>query len=142
MIIGGNGLNTSNIFTVCKSKCDGVIIAQAYSPELDSPINKAFTTAYEAENKKAPPQFSAQAFTGVQVFVEALKALDNKTKLTSLSLGDLRTKLNQEILAGKYQTVLGDISFTPEGEIVQKQFYVAEIKMSADGNNGKFVFLK
>jgi len=142
IIIGGNGLNTSNLFPVCKAKCDGVIIAQAYSPELDNPINKAFRTTYEAENKKAPPQFSAQAFTGVNVFVEALKALDKKTKLTSLSLPDLRTKLNQEVLAGKYETVLGEISFTPEGEIVQKQFYVAQIKMSPDGSEGKFVFLK
>ncbi|MFM9159485.1 MAG: ABC transporter substrate-binding protein, partial [Dolichospermum sp.] len=33
LIIGGNGLNSSNILTVCKALCDGVIIAQAYSPD-------------------------------------------------------------------------------------------------------------
>lgn len=32
-IVGGNGLNTSNIFSVCQALCDGIIIAQAYSPE-------------------------------------------------------------------------------------------------------------
>jgi branched-chain amino acid transport system substrate-binding protein len=37
---------------------------------------------------------------------------------------------------------LGEIAFTPEGEIIQKEFYVAQIKMDADGNNGKFTFLK
>ncbi|MCA1669642.1 MAG: ABC transporter substrate-binding protein, partial [Thermomicrobia bacterium] len=36
VIIGGNGLNTSNLFTVCKAQCDGILIAQAYSPELKS----------------------------------------------------------------------------------------------------------
>jgi branched-chain amino acid transport system substrate-binding protein len=142
LIIGGNGLNTSNIFPVCKADCDGVLIAQAYSPELNNPINQAFRQAYRADYKKEPPQFTAQAFTGVQIFIDALKALAAKTKLNTLSLEQLRTQLNQEILAGKYKTVLGDISFTPEGEIVQDRFYVAQIKMAPDGVNGKFMFVQ
>ncbi|MBW4514151.1 MAG: ABC transporter substrate-binding protein [Timaviella obliquedivisa GSE-PSE-MK23-08B] len=140
-IIGGNGLNTSNVFSVCKQHCDGVLIAQAYSPELPSEINKAFRDAYKAQNKKEPPQFSAQAFTGVQVFVEALRAVDSQTKLNTLAIAPLRTALNQQILAGKYDTPLGAISFTPEGEVNQTQFYVAQIKMDQDGNNGRFEFL-
>jgi branched-chain amino acid transport system substrate-binding protein len=142
LIIGGNGLNTSNIFPVCQAQCDGIIIAQAYNPELDNPINQDFVAAYTAEKKKAPPQFTAQAFTGIQVFVEALKRLDDKNKLSTLSLEQIRQQLNQEILAGKYVTVLGDISFTPEGEIVQDKFSVAQIKMDADGKNGKFTFVE
>ncbi len=142
LIIGGNGLNTSNIFSVCQAQCDGVLIAQAYSPELPNEVNKAFRDAYKAQNKKEPPQFSAQAFTGVQVFVEALKAVDSKTKLNTLSLQQLRTQLNQQVLAGKYDTPLGAIAFDPEGEIKQGQFYVAQIKMETDGKNGKFAFLK
>jgi branched-chain amino acid transport system substrate-binding protein len=54
----------------------------------------------------------------------------------------LRVALNQQLLKGKYSTPIGDISFTPKGEIVQKDFYVAQIKMDAAGNNGKFTFLK
>ncbi len=142
LIIGGNGLNTSNVFPVCQKQCDGVIIAQAYSPEIDNPINKSFRDAYLAEKKTEPPQFSAQAFAGVQVFVEALKAVDQKNKISSLSLEQLREQLNQQILAGKYNTVLGNIAFTPEGEIIQEQFYVAQIKMDETGQNGKFTYLK
>jgi branched-chain amino acid transport system substrate-binding protein len=147
LIIGGNGLNTSNILPVCKALCDGVIIAQAYSPEFSSEINVALRSAYMEQNKpdqkkKEPPQFTAQTFTAVQVFTEALRSLDKKTKISTLSLEQLRTKLNDELLVGTYQTPLGEISFTPEGEIIQKQFYVAQISMEADGNNGKFKFLK
>jgi branched-chain amino acid transport system substrate-binding protein len=142
LIIGGNGLNTSNLLPVCKALCDGILIAQAYSPEHPNEINKEFRSAYTAQNKKEPPQFSAQAFTGVQVFVEALKAVDNKTKIATLPLAQLRTDLNKAILAGKYDTPLGEISFTPEGEIVQKEFYVAQISMEPGGSNGKFKFLK
>jgi branched-chain amino acid transport system substrate-binding protein len=142
LIIGGNGLNTSNIFPVCQSQCEGILIAQAYNPELDNPINRDFVAAYTAEKKKAPPQFTAQAFTGIQVFVEALKRVDDKNKLSTLSLEQIRQQLNQEILAGKYLTVLGDIAFTPEGEIIQDKFSVAQIKMDADGKNGKFTFVE
>ncbi|NJN73254.1 MAG: ABC transporter substrate-binding protein [Limnothrix sp. RL_2_0] len=142
LIIGGNGLNTSNIFPVCQAKCDGVLIAQAYSPELENEINTAFRTAYVNENKSDPPQFSAQAFTGVQVFVEALKALDAKTPIKDLPLPELRIQLRDEIFAGTYITPLGEISFTEEGELVQKQFYVAQIKMDESGENGSFKFLE
>jgi branched-chain amino acid transport system substrate-binding protein len=142
LIIGGNGLNTSNLFPVCKALCDGVLIAQAYSPEHPGEINKALRDAYASQYKKEPPQFTAQTFTGVQVFVEALKALDKQSKVTQKPLSDLRVALNKQLLTGKYDTPIGEISFTPEGEIVQKEFYVAQIKMDSDGNNGKFVFLK
>jgi branched-chain amino acid transport system substrate-binding protein len=142
IIIGGNGLNTSNVFSVCKALCEGVLIAQAYSPEYQNEINKAFRDAYRAQFKKEPPQFSAQAFTGVQVFVESLKEINAKSKVSQKPLAELRTNLNQQLLSGKYDTPLGEISFTPEGEINQKEFYVAQIKMDADGNNGKFEFLK
>ena len=142
LIIGGNGLNTSNIFSVCNKLCDGIIIAQAYSPETSSEINTTFRNAYVQQDKKEPPQFSAQAFTAVQVFVEALQALEKKHKLNTLSLAELRAKLNQEILSRTYKTPLGDIAFTPEGEIIQKQFYIAQIKMNSDGTNGRFLFLK
>lgn len=142
LIIGGNGMNTSNIFPICQKLCDGIIIAQAYSAELDNEINKAFREVYKEQNKKDPPQFSAQAFAAVQVFVEALKALDNKTKLNTLSLEQLRSQLNEQILVGTYETPMGQIAFDPEGEIKQSQFFVAQIKMEADGKNGKFAFLK
>jgi branched-chain amino acid transport system substrate-binding protein len=142
LIIGGNGLNTSNLFPVCKALCDGVLIAQAYTPEQPGEINAAFRSAYKAQYQKEPPQFSAQAFAGVQVFVEALKAVDQQSKLSQRPLPELRTALNQQLLKGKYQTPLGEISFTPEGEIVQKEFFVAQIKMAADGGSGQFTFLK
>lgn len=142
VIIGGNGLNTSNVFSVCKALCDGVLIAQAYSPEYENEINKAFREAYRAQFKKEPPQFSAQAFTGVQVFVDSLKVINSQAKVSQKPVAELRTQLNQQLLGGNYDTPLGEISFTPEGEVNQKEFYVARIKMEADGNNGKFEFLK
>ncbi len=141
VIIGGNGLNTAAIFAVCKANCDGILIAQAYSPELKNDINTAFKAVYTEQFKKDPPQFAAQTFTGIQVFVDALKSLDNKSKIANMSIEDLRVALNKEAHAGKYSTPLGDISFDQDHELVQKDSYVAQIKMNPDGVTGKFVFL-
>ncbi len=141
LIIGGNGLNTTNMFPVCGKHCDGVLIAQAYSPATDNEVNQAFLAAYKKKQNKQPPQFTAQTFTGVQVFVEALKALDDQKKLDSLDLKTLRTDLNTTLLGLKYSTPLGAISFDPEGEIIQEKFYVAQIKMAADGTSGEFTFV-
>ncbi len=143
LIIGGNGVNTPNVFPVCQKQCEGVLIAQAYSPELDTEINKQFVAAYTADQKKTPGQLTAQAFSGVQVLVEALQAADKKSPIKDMKLADLRTALNDQLLSGmKFQTPLGEISFDPEGEINQSQFYVAQLKMDADGKTGQFVYLK
>ncbi len=55
LIIGGNGLNTTNMFPVCQKYCDGVIIAQAYSPAQPSAANQVFVREYTAQYKKSPP---------------------------------------------------------------------------------------
>ncbi|MGI8748021.1 MAG: ABC transporter substrate-binding protein [Deinococcus sp.] len=140
-IIGGNGMNTSNILPVCQQYCDGIIIAQAYSPAQPSANNQLFVKEYTAQYKKSPPQFAAQAFTGVQVMVDALRIIDRKKKLSEWELSDLRVALNAQILLGKYNTPLGTISFDKEGELQQKDFYVAQIRMK-DAKTGSFVFLK
>ncbi len=143
VMIGGNGLNTENIFPVCKAQCDGLLIAQAYSPAAPGDINAAFRAAFQAQApNQEPPQFTAQSFTGVQVVVDALTALDKKTPISGMALSDLRVALEAQILAGTYDTPLGQISFQPDGELNQSAFYVAQIKMNADGTTGSFVFLK
>lgn len=147
VIIGGNGLNTPNIFPVCGAQCDKMLVAQAYSYQLKSDVNQAFRDAYKAKQKKEPPQFSAQTFTAVQVFVEALRALDKQTKLSTMSLDQLRTALNKQVQAGTYDTPLGKINFTlvkktsgdqGGGELLQLQFYVAQVKMEPGGTTGAF----
>ena len=142
LIVGGNGLNTPNLFPVCKAACDGILVAQAYSYQAEGAINQAFREAFKAKQNKEPGQFSGQAFTAVQVFVEALTALDKQSPIGSMDLAALRTALNKQILAGTYSSPLGEISFTPEGDINQKQFYIAQVKMSADGATGSFEFIK
>jgi branched-chain amino acid transport system substrate-binding protein len=146
LIVGGNGLNTPNIFPVCGTYCNDIMVAQAYSPAsiAQNPANKAFVNQYTALFKKSPSQFAAQAYAGVQVFAEALKKVEATTKkrLTQMELADARSQLNKAIRTGSYKTPLGEISLDKEGEINQKTFYVSQIKMNADAKTGTFVNLK
>ena len=139
LVIGGNGLNTTNVLPVCGRFCDGILIAQAYSPAVDNAINKKFVAAFSEETGGQPPQFTAQTFTAVQVFVEALRRLDKAKRLETMDLKTLRSELNNTVLSGTYETPLGTIGFDPEGEIKQQRFYVAQIKMEAGGKRGRFV---
>lgn len=144
IIVGGNGFNTANVFPVCGKQCDGILVAQAYSPEVGTPINKAFVKAYRDQYKKDPPQFSAQAFSAVQLFVEGLVRVEaaTKKKITQMDLAAVRAELNKALRKGSFKTPLGEISLDANGEIHQKTFYVSEIKMDANGKSGKFVIVK
>ena len=146
LIVAGNGLNSPNIYSVCQRYCDGLLIAQAYSPETTTPINRRLLALYRKRQGNAvPPQFAAQAFTAYQVLHEALQTLQRRQPkgqpLGALSLQELRRRLNATMLGGTYQTPLGELRFSPEGEVIQKNFYVAQVTMAADGRNGRFQLL-
>ncbi|MEB3332591.1 MAG: ABC transporter substrate-binding protein [Synechococcaceae cyanobacterium] len=147
LIVAGNGMNTPNIYPICQKYCDGLLIAQAYSPELDTPANHAFVKAYAASQAGSPgrsaipPQLSAQAYAALQVIGEALGRLDRRTPLRTLNVIQARQALMDEILAGTYQTPLGEIRFTPDGEVIQASFFVAQVRMDHGGRSGRFALL-
>jgi branched-chain amino acid transport system substrate-binding protein len=144
VVVGGNGFNTANIFPVCGKYCDGILVAQAYSPEAKNRTNEVFAAEYRNQFKKDPPQFAAQAFAGVQIIAEALRKVEaaTKKKITQMELSTVRVELNKAIRTGSYITPLGEVSLDKEGEINQRVFYVSRITMDADGKVGKFVIVK
>jgi branched-chain amino acid transport system substrate-binding protein len=144
-IIGGAGLNVVQTFSICKAQCDGLILIQAYSPEIPADgVNAELRKVFKRDHQREPNQISAQAFTAVQVFVEALRVTDKSGKLDG-SLDVARVSLNANILSGSYSAPIGDFSFDLQGDIKQSNFYIAQISMvrgSNDGASGKYVFTK
>jgi branched-chain amino acid transport system substrate-binding protein len=141
-IVVGNGLNTPNIYPICQRWCDGILIAQAYSPELDTPINREFQRLHRRRHPGQPPsQITAQAFTAHQVLFEAVQRLQRRGGFEGLNLRQARKALMEELLAGSYATPLGPIRFEPDGELVQEHFYVAEVQMEPGGRRGRFTLV-
>jgi branched-chain amino acid transport system substrate-binding protein len=142
-IVVGNGLNTPNIYPICQRWCDGVLIAQAYSPDLDTPVNRAFLALYRQSGARgAPPQITAQAWAAYQVLFEAIQRLQRRGGLQGVTLAEARRRLMTELLSGRYDTPLGPIRFTPEGEVIQGRFFVAEVRMGTGGHDGRFTLVR
>ena len=142
-IVVGNGMNTPNIYPICQLFCDGILIAQAYSPELETKENQAFVATHKAkQGGRVPAQLTAQAYTAYQVIAEAAQRLNKREPLKGMPLRQARLLLNKEILSGTYNTPLGKISFSRDGEVKQESFYVAEVQMNPDGKTGRFALLK
>jgi branched-chain amino acid transport system substrate-binding protein len=160
-IVGGNGLNTPYIFNTCTGDCrdfENFFVPQAYSPlQRELPIQQAFLTAYTTadfgvlQQQKPrfdpnPGQFAAQMFTAVQVLIQSLEGIDEQTPIHDENLVqegalvELRQRLNQQLLKGNalFETPLGPIRLTSEGEIVQTQFYVTQSVKTADDNGYHF----
>lgn len=141
-VVGGGGMNTAELFGICQAACDGLLLAQAYSPETENAANQVFRRAFQERHGREPSQPSAQAFASVQVLVEGLRAVEAEQGLATLDLAALRAALRTAIPAGEYETPLGTVAFTPEGEIVQEASHVARIEMSEDGQSGRFVLVR
>ena len=142
-IVVGNGLNTPNIYPICQRWCDGVLIAQAYSPELNTAINRTFRRLFaEANQGRIPGQIAAQAWSAYQVLFEAIQRLQARGGFEDVTLGEARQRLMAELLAGQYDTPLGPIHFKPDGEVVQERFYVAEVRMDGNGRSGRFTLVR
>ena len=142
-IVVGNGLNTPNIYPICQRLCDGILIAQAYSPELRSPVNQAFRNLHrQIRPNQEPSQITAQAWTAYQVLFEAMQRLEGQGAFHGVTLRQARQALMEELLRGGYDTPLGPIRFQPDGEVVQGRFYVAQVQMQADGRRGRFTLVR
>jgi branched-chain amino acid transport system substrate-binding protein len=145
-IVGGAGLNVLPAFSNCRDLCDGLIFAQAYSPEIPvDGVNAEFRKRFKADQKREPNQVAAQEFAAIQVFAESLRSLDRAGKLKG-SLADVRVALNAELLSGTYQTPLGELSFDAEGEVKQKSVYAVQLRMlrgdSPEQFSGKYVYTR
>jgi len=145
LIVGGNGLGTTNIFPVCGAPCDGVLVAQAYSPDAvaQNPVNQGFVNDFQAAYHKTPGQFSAQAYTAVQVVAEAVARVekDSGRKAGEFEPAALREAVNAALRSGPFLTPLGEIRILPSGEIEQKDVFVSKIAMNSDGRTGSFVLV-
>ncbi|MGY1723415.1 ABC transporter substrate-binding protein [Blastococcus sp. SYSU DS0533] len=73
-IIGGNGFNNPRLMADAGEAAEGVVVGAAWNSASDNPENQAFLQAYEAEYGSQPDQFAAQAYTGLKLVDQAVRA--------------------------------------------------------------------
>lgn len=100
-IIGGNGFNTPQLMADAGEAAEGVVVGAAWNSSAENAENVAFLEAYEAKFGETPDQFAAQAYAGMKLVDQAIRAN------CSTSNEDVRDGLAS---LSDVPTVLGDFS--------------------------------
>jgi branched-chain amino acid transport system substrate-binding protein len=104
-IIGGNGFNNPKLMKDAGQAAEGVVVGAAWNSASDNPLNKAFLTAFEAKFSAAPDQFAAQAYTGLMLIDQAVRAgCSGERDAIKAGLAGLKN----------VPTVLGDLSINAQ----------------------------
>jgi len=100
-IIGGNGFNTPQLLADAGEAAEGVVVGAAWNSSGDSPENSEFLKAFEDKYDTNPDQFAAQAYAGLLLIDQAVRAN------CSAAHDDIRDGLSG---LSNVPTVLGDFS--------------------------------
>ncbi len=120
-ILGGNAFNSPATQGVAGDASVGAQSAAGWFAGASYPANRAFVDAYVRRYGEAPDQFSALAFTGVQLLAAALR----HAPLTFASLPLDRAVLRLALARVHLMTVSGPFRFTPTHDVYQPVWVVA-----------------
>jgi branched-chain amino acid transport system substrate-binding protein len=73
-IIGGNGFNNPRLMADAGEAAEGVVVGAAWNSSSDNPENVAFLEDFEAKFDAQPDQFAAQAYAGLLLVDQAVRA--------------------------------------------------------------------
>lgn len=120
-ILGGNAFNSPATQTVGGAASAGAQSAAGWFAGASYRANRAFVTAYRRRYGEAPDQFSALAFTGVELLAAALR----HSPLTFTSLAHDRAVLRPALARVQLATVSGPFRFTHTHDVYQPVWVVA-----------------
>jgi branched-chain amino acid transport system substrate-binding protein len=103
-IMGGNGFNSPAFIKNAGAAAEGVLVGTAWNSASPAPANERFKKAM-AEHGYTADQFAAQAYTGVLVIAEAIRASGGKGGRDDIKAGLAKVK--------DLDTPLGKFSFAP-----------------------------
>jgi branched-chain amino acid transport system substrate-binding protein len=106
-IMGGNGLNSTQMEAVAGPAAQGVVVGAAWFIGNEYTGNQAFVKRFKAKYGTLPDQFAAQAYAGAQVIASLVKAGATTKDEFTAGLRSLRI----------VQTVLGPIAFDSNRDV-------------------------
>src|SRR6185369_8936529 len=95
-----------------------------WTPNLDTPQNKTFVAAYEAEYKAVPATYAAQAY-------DAALLIDSALKATKGSTAD-KAALQAALKKADFKSLRGGFKFNTNHYPIQ-DFYLFKVAKRADG---------
>ena len=125
-IIGGNGFNNPRLMADAGEAAEGIVVGAAWNSASENPENQAFLEDFEAKFDAQPDQFAAQAYTGLMLVDQAVRAgCSADREAIKEALGELEN----------VPTVLGEFSIDENRDAV----HPAVVQVVQDG---KFTVLE
>jgi branched-chain amino acid transport system substrate-binding protein len=118
----GHALVQNFIINSTGKALDGTVGNTAYTPDIDSPRNKAFVDAWKAKFNRLPTDNEGQAYNGVQVMLEGVKLAK------SVKPGEV----SQALRGAQIDTVYGKVTMRAADNQLVLPNYVGRAK-TADG---------
>ncbi len=102
----------------------GMLAGSNYAPTLDTPQNKAFEAAFEAEYHYIPATYAFQAYDAAMLIDSAVKQLDGKL--------DDPAATHAALMKADFKSLRGDFAFNNNGYPIQN-FYLVKVAKRPDG---------
>jgi branched-chain amino acid transport system substrate-binding protein len=106
-MMGGNGLNSTEMYKVAGPGARGVVVGAAWFIDNDYSGNRAFVKRFQAKFGMTPDQFAAQAYAGAQVVAALVREGATTREQMLRGLHGLRL----------VQTVIGPIAFDANRDV-------------------------
>ncbi len=127
ILIGGDGLDSPNLFSVAGKASEDVIVPTVFNPVYPDKMTFDFVKAFKRKYELPPDTWAAQGYDAVQLFAHA--AEESGTVSPEVVSSNLR-------FLKKWKGVTGSYALLPTGDITDKDIYFKKMQ------NGDFVFLE
>jgi branched-chain amino acid transport system substrate-binding protein len=134
--IGGNTLNSSTAAGLLGKAGDGALSGAAWTRHVGFPANAAFLQAYQNAYGQLPDEFSAQAFTGVEILAAALSTAKPGWN-AGTTLAEQRAGIQSALPDTALTTPLGPFRFTADHDVSQTVWIVT---VNSDGEHNLMDF--
>ena len=102
----------------------GMLAGSNWAPDLDTPQNKAFVAAFEAEYHYVPATYAFQAFDAAMLIDSAVRAEGGKL--------DDPMGMRAALMKADFHSLRGPLRFSPNGYPIQN-FYLVQVAKRPDG---------
>jgi branched-chain amino acid transport system substrate-binding protein len=107
-IIGNSGFNSPAMIAAAGPAVEGTIVGAAWNLNAAGASGQKFIEAYRAKTRKAPDQFAAESYAGVDILWDAAR----RAAIGGKPLAEARIEIRDSLKVTSLATVLGDFSFT------------------------------
>lgn len=125
-IIGGDGLDSSDLYAIAGRASEGLIVPTVFYPEYPNKLTRDFVRRFQSKYDLTPDTWAAQGYDAISLIAHAIEESGSAVPIV------ISTTLR---FLEKWSGITGSYGFVPEGDIVGKEIFFKKMR------KGEFVFI-